>query len=134
MSEFFLSEGEKLKQILNTVKNFVSSNNNSIRSTQYYISLGDKKLLQVIEETLNDSHIDEEQKKEHIDLMKTFLEKKKNIYSHLSSSNDPESLEMKNAIEEAAKSFGFTGNNTNDIFLLELENTLERLEKKEITL
>lgn len=134
MSKLFQSEIENLKEILDTVKNFVMSNNKSINVTHYYMSIGDKNLLQVIEETLSDSLVDEKQKETQLNLMEIFLEKTKNLYSQISSLNDPQSIELKRRIEEGLKYFGFTGNNENDLFLLELEKTLEKLQKKEIIL
>ena len=69
-----------------------------------------------------------EEKKEHVELMRTFLEKQKNLYFRLSLSDDPEALEMKERIQEAAKFLGFDGNNVNQLFA-EMETTLERLDK-----
>lgn len=134
MRELFQLEIENLKEILDTVKNFVMSNNKSINVTHYYMSIGDKNLLQVIEETLSDSLVDEKQKETQLNLMEIFLEKTKNLYSQISSLNDPQSIELKRRIEEGLKYFGFTGNNENDLFLLELEKTLENLKKKELIL
>ena len=78
MSGFFQSEIDEIKEILNLIKNFIKSNNKSIQITEYYITLGTKTLLEVVEDTLNDPNVDEEQKKEHAELMKTFLQKLKN--------------------------------------------------------
>jgi hypothetical protein len=133
VSGFFQSEKEELKKILDLVTNFVISNNKSIRFTQYYISLGNKNFLQIVEDTFNDPILDEKQKNEHVELMKTFLEKLKNLYFRLSLLDHPETLEMKNGIEEAVKFFGFAGNGVDDLFS-ELENTLNRLDKKEVLL
>jgi hypothetical protein len=134
MNEFLQLEIKNVKEILNTVKIFLANNSRNIKSTQYYLVLNDKKLLQVIEETLSDSLVDEKQRKIHLDLMETFLEKTKNVHSQISSLNDPESIELKRRIEEGVRYFGFTGNDKNDIFLLELKNTLEKVKKKEIVL
>ena len=134
MNEFLQLEIKNVKEILNTVKIFLANNSKNIKSTQYYLVLNDKKLLQVIEETLSDSLVDEKQRKIHLDLMETFLEKTKNVHSQISSLNDPESIELKRRIEEGVRYFGFTGNDQNDIFLLELKNTLEKVKKKEIVL
>ena len=72
--------------------------------------------------------MDKEQKKDHVELMRTFLEKQKNLYFRVSLSDDPEALEMKQRIEEAAEFLGFKGNNINELFS-EMENTLDRLDK-----
>ena len=42
-----------------------------------------------------------EQKREHVDLMKTFLEKQKNLYFRLTLSDDPEAISMKERMKEA---------------------------------
>ncbi len=116
MSGFFQSEIDEIKEILNLIKNFIKSNNKSIQITEYYITLGTKTLLEVVEDTLNDPNVDEEQKKEHAELMKTFLQKLKNLYSTILSSDTSEALKMKERIKDSARVLGFSGNNDNDIF------------------
>ena len=133
MSGFFQSEIDEIKEILNLIKNFIKSNNKSIQITEYYITLGTKTLLEVVEDTLNDPNVEEEQKEEHAELMKTFLRKLKNLYSTILSSDTSEALKMKERIKDSARVLGFSGNNDNDIFS-ELENTVNRLDKKEIVL
>lgn len=132
MKKFLLKEGKKIKEILETVQNFVVDNNSNVETTHYYILLGDKNLLQVIEETLNDPCIDNKKRKEQILLMSSFLKKTRKLYNIVNSSEDPEMINMKNRLEDAGKIFGFTSNNSNDIFLLELENTLKKLRQREI--
>ena len=82
----------------------------------------------IIEDTFKAPLMNKEEKKEHVDLMRTFLEKQKNLYFRLSLSDDPEALEMKSRIQDAAKFFGFDENNVNELFA-EMESTLERLDK-----
>ena len=82
----------------------------------------------IIEDTFKAPIMDREQKREHVELMRTFLEKQKNLYFRLSLSDDPEALEMKERIQDAAKFLGFDGNNVNELFS-EMENTLDRLDK-----
>ena len=83
---------------------------------------------QIIQDTFRAPVMSREEKKEHVELMRTFLEKQKNLYFRLSLSDDPEALEMKERIEEAAKFLGFDGNNVNELFS-EMEKTLTRLDK-----
>lgn len=83
---------------------------------------------QIIKDTFKAPIMSKEEKKEHVELMRTFLEKQKNLYFRLSLSDDPEALEMKERIEQAAKFLGFDGNNVNELFS-EMENTLTRLDK-----
>ena len=83
---------------------------------------------QIIKDTFKAPVMSKEEKKEHVELMRTFLEKQKNLYFRLSLSDDPEALEMKERIQEAAEFLGFKGNNVNELFS-EMENTLQRLDK-----
>ena len=83
---------------------------------------------QIIEETFKAPMMSKEEKRNHVELMRTFLEKQKNLYFRVSLSDDPEALEMKQRIEEAAQFLGFEGNNINELFE-EMENTLSRLDK-----
>jgi hypothetical protein len=83
---------------------------------------------QIIKDTFKAPIMSKEEKKEHVELMRTFLEKQKNLYFRLSLSDDPEALEMKQRIQEAAEFLGFKGNNVNELFS-EMENTLKRLDK-----
>ena len=58
-----------------------------------------------------------EQKREHVDLMKTFLEKQKNLYFRLTLSDDPEAISMKERMKEKlAELLGFSGNNIDELF------------------
>ena len=83
---------------------------------------------QIIKDTFKAPIMSREEKKDHVELMRTFLEKQKNLYFRLSLSDDPEALEMKERIQDAAKFLGFDGNNVNELFT-EMENTLTRLDK-----
>ena len=61
---------------------------------------------QIIQDTFKAPIMSREEKKEHVELMRTFLEKQKNLYFRLSLSDDPEALEMKERIQDAAKFLG----------------------------
>jgi hypothetical protein len=82
----------------------------------------------IIEDTFKAPIMSREEKRNHVELMRTFLEKQKNLYFRLSLSDDPEALEMKQRIQDAAEFLGFSGNNVNELFQ-EMENTLDRLNK-----
>lgn len=84
---------------------------------------------QIIQETFKAPIMNKEQRKEHVELMRTFLEKQKNLYFRLSLSDDPEALEMKDRIQEAAKFLGFDGTRNMTELFSEMENTLDRLDK-----
>jgi hypothetical protein len=70
-----------------------------------------------------------EEKKEHLNLMRTFLEKQKIFIFRISLSNDPEAIEMKEKIVESAKLFGLKENETIDVFFDKMEKSLSQLEK-----
>ena len=83
---------------------------------------------QIIEETFKAPMMSKEEKRNHVELMRTFLEKQKNLYFRVSLSDDPEALEMKQRIQDAAEFLGFQGDNINELFS-EMKNTLDRLDK-----
>ena len=83
---------------------------------------------ELIEKTIMAPIMNKEQRKDHVKLMRTFLEKQKNLYFRISLSDDPEALEVKERIREAAEFLGFDKNNINEVFS-EMENTLEKLDK-----
>ena len=83
---------------------------------------------QIIEETFKAPMMSKEEKRNHVELMRTFLEKQKNLYFRVSLSDDPEALEMTQRIQDAAEFLGFQGDNINELFS-EMENTLDRLDK-----
>lgn len=71
-----------------------------------------------------------EEKRAHLDLMKVFLEKQKNLFFRMSLSDDPEALETKNKILESAKMLGLKeGQGINEFFEL-LETTITRLDEQ----
>lgn len=130
MTEIIQSEMEGLLEILGLMKKFVESNNKSIQITEYYIPLGTKTFLEVIEDTFNDPNTTEEQKKEHVGYMKAFVEKAKNLYFNILSTEGPEQLAVKKQIKDSGKILGFAGND--DEVCLELENSIKRLDKEGI--
>ena len=83
---------------------------------------------QIIEQMMYAPFMNTEEKKEQVELMRTFLEKQKNLYFRLSLSDDPEALQMKQRIQDAAQLLGFEGNDVNELFE-EMENTLSRLDR-----
>ena len=82
---------------------------------------------ELIEKTFLVPVMNHNQKKEHIQLMKKFLEKQKNLYFRLSLSDDPEALEMKRKILETAAFLGMNPNQSMVEFFKDMENTLEKL-------
>lgn len=71
-----------------------------------------------------------EERKAHLDLMREFLEKQKNLFFRMSLSDDPKALEVKNQILQSAKMLGLKeGQGINEFFDL-LENTIIALDKQ----
>lgn len=127
--EEFAWEIQEFEQTLDIMKKFVESNNENVELNTYYLSLGTKNFLQTIEDTFENPTLDKNEKKEHFELIKTFLEKVKNFYPRISESDEYEVIELKRRIEDSSKFLGFAGEN--DVYS-SLESTLLRLENKEI--
>jgi predicted transcriptional regulator len=83
----------------------------------------------LFEQVMNLSFYDTSGKKEHLDLMKQFLEKQKLFIFRLSLSDDPEAVELKERILDSAQLFGLSKNGTVDEFFKILESQIEYLEK-----
>lgn len=84
---------------------------------------------EVFEQTLKVPFMTGEQRKEHIELMRTLLEKQKNLYFRLSLSDDPEAIEMSEKFRETAQVLGFNKSHTISEFFSEMEKTLDKLYK-----
>jgi uncharacterized protein YecE (DUF72 family) len=72
---------------------------------------------------------DKKQKKEHLEMMKQFLEKQKVFIFRLSLSDDPEAVEMKEKILESAKFLGMQETDSLSDFFNNLEETIRELEQ-----
>ena len=71
----------------------------------------------------------EEQKKEHLHKLKTFLEKQKIFFFRISLSDDKEAIEMKDRLMDAAKMFGVEDEvDSMDAFFKKLDSTIKELE------
>lgn len=68
-------------------------------------------------------------KKEHLDLMRQFLEKQKLFIFRMSLSDDPEAVEMKEKILESARLFGLEEGGGVDEFFKLMESQIDYLEK-----
>jgi hypothetical protein len=93
------------------------------------ISELDKIQKKLFEQVMSLSFYDKGGKKEHLELMKQFLEKQKVFIFRLSLSDDPEAVELKERILESAKLFGLEKDGTVDEFFKILESQIEYLEK-----
>ena len=72
---------------------------------------------------------DKEQKREHLILMKKFLEKQKIFIFRLSLSNDPEVIEIKEHMLDSVEFLGFDKKKGFDSFFKMMERTINGLEK-----
>ena len=70
-----------------------------------------------------------EQKKDHLETMKKFLEKQKLFIFRLSLSDDPEAIEMKEKILESAEFLGMKKTDSLNDFFNTLERTIRELEQ-----
>ena len=70
-----------------------------------------------------------EQRKEHLELMKNFLDKQKLLFFRMSLSDDPEAQETKKEIIKSAKMFGMMENDNIESFFNNLDRTIEGLAK-----
>jgi len=69
-----------------------------------------------------------EEKREHLELMKQFLEKQKLFIFRLSLSDDPKAVEMKDKIMESAKMFGLNHGESLNVFFDNMEKVIKNLE------
>lgn len=70
-----------------------------------------------------------EQKREHLESMKQFLEKQRLFVFRLSLSDDPEALQMKEKILESAKFLGMKETDSLIDFFNNLEESIRQLEQ-----
>lgn len=71
----------------------------------------------------------DDKKKEHLEIMKEFLEKQKLFVFRMSLSDDPEVLELKERMIESAKMFGMKDDETLHDFFVKMEQSIQNLEK-----
>jgi len=82
----------------------------------------------IFEDMLMLPFLSSEKKREHIEMMKEFLEKQKVFIFRLSLSDDPKAIEMKETIMKSAKMFGLNDGDNLNVFFDRLEETLNNLE------
>ncbi len=59
----------------------------------------------------------EEDKQEHIDKLRSLIEKQRIMYARLTLTDDPEAIELKQKIEQSARMLGFPeGTNMSEVF------------------
>ena len=73
--------------------------------------------------------LNEDERREHVEKLKLFLEKQKIFFFRVSLSDDPEAIQIKDHILEAAKMFGFNEMTGMDKFFQQLDETIKKVEK-----
>lgn len=83
----------------------------------------------LIQQVLYLPYMTKDQKKEHLQLMKDFLEKQKILFFRMTLSDDPEAKEVKEEIIRNARMFGIVEDINTEKFFNNLEKTIEGLAK-----
>lgn len=83
----------------------------------------------LIQQVLYVPYMTKEQKQEHLQLMKDFLEKQKNLFFRMSLSDDPEAQDVKEQIMKNAQMFGVMKDANTEDFFNALKKTIEGLAK-----
>lgn len=83
---------------------------------------------QLAKDLYNIASYSQEEKKEHLKLLKAFLEKQKLFFFRVSLSDDPDAVMIKEKVLEAAKMFGYSELDGMDKFFEKLDETIQDLE------
>ena len=83
---------------------------------------------QLAKDLYNIASYSPEEKREHLKLLKAFLEKQKLFFFRVSLSDDPDALMIKEKVLEAAKMFGYSELDGMDKFFEKLDETIQDLE------
>lgn len=97
-----------------------------VRDTMNELSKMQQKLIQQV---LYVPYMTKEEKKEHLELMKAFLEKQKILFFRMTLSDDPEAKRVREEIIKNAKMFGIVEDSNTEDFFKALEVTIEGLAK-----
>ncbi len=89
----------------------------------------DKLQEKIFSELFQIPFFNKEQKREHLESMKQFLEKQRLFVFRLSLSDDPEALQMKEKILESAKFLGMKETDSLTDFFNNLEESIRQLEQ-----
>lgn len=84
---------------------------------------------ELIQQVLFVPYMTTEQKKEHLELMKSFLEKQKILFFRMTLSDDEEAKRVREEIIKNAQLFGIVENSNTEDFFEVLENTIKGLAK-----
>lgn len=83
---------------------------------------------QLAKDLYNIASYSQEEKREHLKLLKAFLEKQKLFFFRVSLSDDPDAVMIKEKVLEAAKMFGYSELDGMDKFFEKLDETIQDLE------
>ncbi len=83
----------------------------------------------LIQQVLYLPYMNTDQKKEHLQLMKNFLEKQKILFFRMTLSDDPEAKEVREEIIRNARMFGIVEDTNTEDFFNTLEKTIDGLAK-----
>ncbi len=84
---------------------------------------------ELIQQVMYLPYMTKEQKKEHLQLMKDFLEKQKILFFRMTLSDDPEAKDVREQIMNNARMFGVVKDANTEDFFNTLEKTIEGLAK-----
>lgn len=82
---------------------------------------------ELIQQVLYVPYMSLEQKREHLQLMKDFLEKQKILFFRMTLSDDPEAKEVRDEIIKNASMFGVVKESNPEELFVALEKTIEGL-------
>lgn len=97
-----------------------------VRDTMNELSTMQQELIQQV---LYVPYMTKGEKKEHLELMKAFLEKQKILFFRMTLSDDPEAKRVREEIIKNAKMFGIVEDSNTEDFFKALEVTIEGLAK-----
>ena len=83
---------------------------------------------QLAKDLYNIASYSQEEKREHLKLLKAFLEKQKLFFFRVSLSDDPDAVMIKEKVLDAAKMFGYSELDGMDKFFQKLDETIQDLE------
>jgi hypothetical protein len=84
---------------------------------------------EIVKKTMQSPYMDASEKREHVGLMKQFLEKQKNLCFRIQLSKDPQAMEMHQRIKEAAMMLGMDPSGGINEFFEKMDETLTYLEE-----
>ena len=134
IAEMKTGEGKTLVSTLAVYLNALSGKGVHVVTVNDYLANRDSQWMGKIYEFLGlkvgcvTPSVNEEERKEHVEKLKLFLEKQKLFFFRVSLSDDPEAIQIKDHILEAAKMFGFNEMTGMNKFFEQLDETIKKIE------